>query len=101
MISGGHDRDYNAVASAHFLDIRDAFLITRDRIRIALVVRGQHYDGKILVDQSVGPVLHFAGGIAFGVDVGNFLELEGAFQRDRVVDAASEVKKIGITKKLP
>src|SRR5258705_11753193 len=101
MISGGHNRDYNAVASTHFLNVRDAFLIARDRIRIALVVRGQHYDGKIFVDQRVGAVLHFAGGIAFGVDVGNFLKFEGAFERDWVVNAGSEVQKTSVAKKLP
>jgi hypothetical protein len=39
-------------------------------------------------------VLHFAGGIAFGVNVGNLLELERAFEGDGVVDAASEEKEV-------
>jgi hypothetical protein len=49
--------------------------------------------GKILVDQRIGAVLHFAGGIAFGVNVGNFLQLERAFERDRIVNAAAEKEK--------
>ena len=57
--------------------------------------------GKIFVDQRVGAVLHFAGGIALGVNVGNFLELQRAFERDGVVDAAAEIQEIGVAEKLP
>ncbi len=39
-------------------------------------------------------MLHFAGGVALGVDVGNFLELERAFEGDGEMDAATEVEKI-------
>ena len=39
-------------------------------------------------------MLHLAGGITFGVDVGYFLELERAFERDGVVNAASEKKEV-------
>ena len=40
-------------------------------------------------------MLHFAGRVAFGVDVGNFLELQGAFQGQGVVDAPGQVQEIG------
>ena len=46
-------------------------------------------------------MLHFAGGIAFGVDVGNLLQLKRAFERDGVVDAAAEIEEIGLTEELP
>ena len=59
------------------------------------VVRGQHHHRQILVDQRVGPVLHFAGGIAFGVDVGDLLQLERAFERDREMNAAAEEQEVG------
>ena len=39
-------------------------------------------------------MLHLARRIAFGVDVGNFLQLERAFERDGVVNAASEKQEI-------
>ena len=45
-------------------------------------------------------MLHFARGIAFRVNVGNFLQLERAFERDRIVNAASEIKKIRVAEKL-
>ena len=51
-------------------------------------------DGDVLVDQRDGPVLQFARRIALGVDVGNFLELQGAFERDRIIDAAAEEQHV-------
>ena len=39
-------------------------------------------------------MLHLAGGIAFGVDVGNFLQLERAFERDRDMNAAAEEEEV-------
>jgi hypothetical protein len=34
-------------------------------------------------------MFEFTGGVGFGVDVGDFLELERAFERDRQVPTAS------------
>src|SRR5262249_47994380 len=54
-----------------------------------------YYDyGHLLVDEGDGAVFHFAGGVAFGVDVGNLFELEGAFERNRVVVAAAEEEEV-------
>ncbi len=39
-------------------------------------------------------MFHFSGGVAFGVDVADFLELEGAFEGDGVVDAAAEEEEV-------
>ena len=39
-------------------------------------------------------MLHLARGIAFGVDVGDFLQLQRAFQRDGIVNAASQKEEI-------
>ena len=102
VVAFGDDGDHDAVARFHFLHVRDAFFRSassrRDRIRRAWRCTTT---GKIFVDQRVGAVLHFAGGIAFGVDVGNFLELERAFESDGVVDAAAEIEEIGVAEKLP
>ena len=43
-------------------------------------------DRHLLVDQRDRAVLHLASGIAFGVDVGDLLQLQRAFERDREVD---------------
>ena len=39
-------------------------------------------------------MLHLAGGVAFGVDVGDLLEFERAFEGDGVVDAAAEEEEV-------
>jgi hypothetical protein len=53
-----------------------------------------HDDGEGFVDEGVGAVLHLAGGVAFGVDVGDLLELERAFEGDGEVDAAAEEEEV-------
>ena len=58
------------------------------------VLGGDADDGEGLVNEGVGAVLHLAGGVAFGVDVGDLLELEGAFEGDGVVDAAAEEEEV-------
>ena len=101
LIAFGDDGDHDAVARLDFLDVRNALLIPRHGFRIVFVARSQHDDGKILIDQRVGAVLHFAGGIALGMNVGNFLELQRAFEGDGEVDAASEIQEIGVAEELP
>ena len=39
-------------------------------------------------------MLQLAGGVGLGVDVGNLLELERAFERDRVARAAAEIEHV-------
>ena len=58
------------------------------------VARGDGHHGHVLVDQGDRAVLHLAGRVALGVDVGDLLELERAFEGDRVVDAAAEVEEV-------
>jgi len=41
-------------------------------------------------------VLHLARRVAFGVDVGDLLQLEGALESDGVVDAAAQVQEVGL-----
>ena len=50
--------------------------------------------GRVSSMRGVGAVLHLAGGVAFGVDVGDLLELEGAFEGDGIVDAAAEEEEV-------
>ena len=59
------------------------------------VVRRERDDRHPLVDERDRPVLHLAGGIALGVDVGDFLQLQRALERDRIVDAAAEIQEVG------
>jgi hypothetical protein len=39
-------------------------------------------------------MFHFGGGIALGVDIGDFLELEGAFEGDGEVVLAAEEEEV-------
>ena len=48
----------------------------------------------MLVDEGDGAVLHLAGGIALGVDIGDLLELERALEGDGVVDAAAQEEEV-------
>ena len=59
-----------------------------------VVQRREGYDWRHLVDQGDGTVLEFAGGIALGVDVGQFLELEGAFEGNGITGAATEIEHV-------
>ena len=49
------------------------------------VPRGNEHHRHVLVDQRDGAVLHLGRGIPLGVDVGDLLQLERAFQRHREV----------------
>ena len=88
------DGDDAAGARGDFLDIRERLFVAQLRGGVGFVARGEDDDGQRFVDERVGAVLHFAGGVAFGVNVGDFLELERAFERDGEMDAAAEIEKV-------
>ena len=66
-----------------------------------VIVRRNRDDGHGLVDERDGAVLHLAGRIALGMDVGDFLQLQGAFERDRIVDAAPQVEEVAALVEAP
>ncbi len=76
-----------AAARAHFLQVGFELL---DQ----LVVGRDGDDRHVFVHQRQRAVLEFAGGIGLGVDVGDFLELQGAFEGDRVMHAAAEKQRV-------
>ena len=76
-----------AAARLHFLHVADHLLEDR-------VVRGERHHRHTLVDERDGAVLHLAGGIALGVDVGNLLELQGAFEGDGEIVLAAEEEEV-------
>ena len=45
-------------------------------------------------------MLHLTGGVAFGVDVRNFLQLQSAFESDGIVNPAAEIEEIRVAEKL-
>ena len=70
------DQDDAAAARGDLLHVRDGLLEE-------LVARRDDDDGHRLVDQRDGAVLQLAGRIGLGVDVGDFLQLQRAFQGHR------------------
>ena len=88
------DGDDPAGAGGYFLDVGESLFVLEDGAGVGGVFGGDADDGEGFVDEGVGAVLHLAGGVAFGVDVGDLLELEGAFEGDGVVDAAAEEEEV-------
>jgi hypothetical protein len=68
-------RDYLAGARFYFLEVRQRLLVAKHRSGIVAIARGDDHDRKVLINQRIGPMLHFAGRIALGVDVRNFFQL--------------------------
>ena len=87
VVVGQHDHD--ATACSHLIDVAE------DLFEDVIARRqGDHWD--VLVDEGDRSVLHLAGWVAFRVNVGDLLEFESSLERDRVIDAASEVQEIGL-----
>ena len=74
------DRDVAAGAGGDFLDIGESLFALEDQDGVVGVLRGDADYGEGFVDEGVGAVLHLAGRVAFGVDVGDLLEVERAFE---------------------
>ena len=51
-------------------------------------------DRHVLVNERDGSMLHLARGIAFGMDVGNLLELQRPLERDGIGKTATQVKHV-------
>ncbi len=81
------DGDDFTAAGLDFADVADNLVEER-------ILRGDDHDRHVFVDKGDGAVLHFGGGVAFGMDVADFLELQGAFHGDRVAEVAAEVQEV-------
>jgi hypothetical protein len=77
------DGDDAARAGGDLLNVAEGFFVLEDAGGIVGVLGGDADDGEGFVDEGVGAVLHLAGGVAFGVDVGDLLELECALHACR------------------
>ena len=84
--SGIGQRDDRPAAGLHFHDIR--FDLRKQRI-----IEGKRKGWKFRFNQGYGPVLHLSGGIPLRVDVGNFLQLQSAFQREGEGMAAPQIEE--------
>ena len=91
----GGDRDHVRAARLHLGDVREHLVEHR-------AVGGDAHDRRRLVEQRDRPVLHLAGRVGVGRDVGDLLQLQRALERDRQADVAAEVEEeVGVRPVLP
>ena len=83
----GHDRDHPAAPRLHLFHVRHDLLVHG-------VLGGDEHHRHEVVDQRDRPMLHLGGGIALGVDVGDFLQFQGALERHGKVVAAPQVEDV-------
>src|SRR3989449_7945029 len=80
--------DYDpSIPRPDFLDIAEDLLV-------CLILRGDHDDRHIPVDECDRTVLHLGRRISLGMDIRNFLQLERAFERCGKAVPAPQVKEI-------
>src|SRR6516225_7069724 len=84
---GVGDQNDLAAARRNLLQVRERLLEN--------AVEGRNDNHRhLLVDQGYWPVLELTRRVAFGVDVGDFLELERTLERKRETGAAAEIKDV-------
>ena len=79
---------------AHVAHELHDLLVALNGVGIGVVDGGDHDERRAFGDEGVGAVLELAAGVAFGVEIGGLLELEGAFAGDGVVNAAAEEEEV-------
>src|SRR5207342_2587508 len=84
---GVGNEDDLAAAGTNLLHVTDGLFEQRPG-------RSDDYDGHKVVDKRNRAMLHLAGGIAFGVYVADFLELQRSFQRHRIIRSAPEIEHV-------
>src|SRR5205807_25707 len=74
-------------ARLHFLDVADDLLVHA-------ILRRDEHDRHQIIDERDRAVLHLGCRIPLGVDIGDFLELERAFERHRKVVTAAQIQHV-------
>lgn len=59
---------------------------------------GEEDAGALFANQGDGPVLHFSGWIAFGMDIGNLFQLERTLERDREHQLPAEEEAVFVVR---
>lgn len=77
-----HNGNHISAAGLDFLYIADKLFIQR-------LLGCDSNNQSTFLNQGNGAMLQLAGSISFGMNIGNFLQLQGAFQRSAVVNAAT------------
>ena len=79
LVAFDGDGNDPAAVGGDLLNVAEGFFVLEHGGGVVGVFGGDGDYGEGLVDEGVGAVLPLAGGVAFGVDAGDLLELEGAF----------------------
>ena len=87
LVAFGDDADDLSLAGLHLLDVAHYLVVVA-------APRGYDHHGHLLVYQRYRSVLHLGCGIAFGMDVGYFLEFQCPLEGDGIVVSASEVEEV-------
>src|SRR5687768_3221648 len=86
-VTFGDEPDDLAVASCGFLQVAECAL--------AMSIPGhERDDGKTLLDERDGAVLHLPGRVSLCVNVRDLLELESSFESDRVERPSAEIQRV-------
>ncbi len=83
LVALGGDGDDRPLARLDLLQVVDVLVVDA-------VLRAEENAGRVFVDQRDDAVLQLRGRMALGVDVGDLLHLQRAFQRDAVLHLAAE-----------
>src|SRR6185369_11632348 len=75
-------------------------LVAQLRSAIAFFTRVDEQHRQSLVDERVWTMLHLTRRVTFCVNVGDLFQLQRAFERDRKVDATTEVEKVSRAEEL-
>ena len=94
LITFGDNGDDLSLSGLHFLDIAQHLLIHG-------VVRGNNHHGHIRVDECDRSMFHLCSGISLCMNITDFLQFQGTFERHWIVISASEIKEIARVRKHP
>lgn len=81
-----HGKDA-AVSRLHLLHVRD-------NLFIQLMMRSKENNWHILIYQSDRTMLHFGSRITLGMDVTDFLQLQGTLHRHRIVHTTTQIQEV-------
>lgn len=87
LVTLSHHGKDAAVSRLHLLHVRD-------NLFIQLMMRSKENDRHILIYQSDRTMLHFGSRIAFGMDITDFLQLQGTLHRHRIVHTTTQIQEV-------
>ena len=94
VVSFSGQGDDDAGTGFHLFQVRSCLFVAHHRELIVRIAGRDDHDWQVFVDQGIRTVLHLASRVAFRVDVGDFFQLQRAFEGDRIMYATAQKKEI-------